>query len=265
MSSQDPVPGTPSEDSRSSQARPPHTDDGTASPHQAPSFGQAPGGGQQPQAPYGGAPHGQAPSSQAPGAQPSSEQNPYGQNPYGQAPQGQNPYGQNPYGQTPQGQNPYGQPGYPQGPGSQQQGPGAQQEYSAQGNYGPATFRPGAKPLNPSDARTWAVVAHLAAPVLNLLSAGWLGVAAPLVLWLVFKDRDPLVRNAAAGAFNFNLAAWIASIISWVLIFTVIGAVIGIPLLIIVWVLTAVYAIMGAMKASRGEAYRYGVQLPVLT
>ena len=115
-----------------------------------------------------------------------------------------------------------------------------------------------------TDARAASVLAHLSAPLAAVLSAGWLSVLGPLVVWMLYKDRDPVVRQAASGAFNFNLAFWLVYLISWALIITLVGAVIGIPLLVISFLVAAWCHVHGAIRASNGEPYRYPFQLPVL-
>ena len=98
-------------------------------------------------------------------------------------------------------------------------------------------------------SRIAAILAHLSAPIAALLSAGSLSLLGPLLVWLVMK-RDPMARRAAAGAFNFNLAFWLLYLVSWLLIFTVIGAVIGIPLIIVLFVVSAWCHIKGAIRAA---------------
>src|SRR3954467_14988023 len=89
-----------------------------------------------------------------------------------------------------------------------------------------------ATPAPPSaSSRLAAIFAHLSAPIAALLSAGSLSLLGPLLVWLVMKNA-PYARKAAAGAFNFNLTFWLLYLLSWVLIFTVIGAVVGIPLIV---------------------------------
>ena len=94
---------------------------------------------------------------------------------------------------------------------------------------------------------------------------GWLTIAGPLIVWLVKKDSSPFVRNAAAGAFNFTLTMWLISFIGWILTITVIGAVIGVPMVFIGSIGSIVLGIYGAIKAWGGEAYTYPWQLRVLS
>ena len=117
--------------------------------------------------------------------------------------------------------------------------------------------------LSPS-SRIAAIVAHLSAPIAALLSAGSLSLLGPLLVWLV-KKHDPYVRQAAAGAFNFNLTFWLLYLVSWVLIFTVVGAVIGIPLIIVLFVVSAWCHIKGAIRAAGDRPYRYPFQIHVLS
>ena len=116
----------------------------------------------------------------------------------------------------------------------------------------------------PPSSRIAAIIAHLSAPIAALLSAGSLSLLGPLVVWLVMKN-DPYARKAAAGAFNFNLAFWLLYLVSWLLIFTVIGAVIGIPLIILLFVVSGWCHIKGAIRAADDRPYDYPFQIRVLS
>jgi uncharacterized protein len=124
--------------------------------------------------------------------------------------------------------------------------------------YQPAAAVPSAS------SRIAAILAHLSAPIAALLSAGSLSLLGPLLVWLVKKD-DPYVRRAAAGAFNFNLSFWLLYLISWLLIITVVGAVVGIPLLVVLFVVSAWCHIKGAVRAADDRPYDYPFQIRVLS
>src|SRR3954469_1910356 len=100
-----------------------------------------------------------------------------------------------------------------------------------------------------ASSRIAAILAHLSAPIAALLSAGSLSLLGPLLVWLG-KKNDPYARPAAAGAFNFKLTFWVLYLISWVLIFTVIGAIVGIPLIIVLFLVSAWCHIKGAIRAA---------------
>ena len=125
----------------------------------------------------------------------------------------------------------------------------------------PDASQPGAPS---SSSRVAAVLAHLSAPIAALLSAGSLSLLGPLLVWLIKKD-DPYARKAAAGAFNFNLTFWLLYLLSWLLIFTVIGAVVGIPLIIVLFVVSAWCHIKGAIRAADDRPYDYPFQIRVLS
>jgi uncharacterized Tic20 family protein len=125
-------------------------------------------------------------------------------------------------------------------------------------------YQPHAGAAPTAGSRLGAILAHLSAPIAALLSAGSLSLLGPLIVWLVRKG-DPFTRRAAAGAFNFNLTFWLLYVISWVLIFTVIGAVIGIPLIIVLFVVSAWCHIKGAVRAAANEPYDYPFQIRVLS
>ncbi len=119
-------------------------------------------------------------------------------------------------------------------------------------------------PGQATEARAASILAHLSAPLAAFFSAGWLSVLGPLVVWMLYKDRDPVVRQAAAGAFNFNVAFWVVNVLSWLLIITLVGAVVGVPLLVISFLVAAWCHVHGAIRASNGQPYTYPFQLPVL-
>lgn len=116
----------------------------------------------------------------------------------------------------------------------------------------------------PGGSRVAAVLAHLSAPIAAILSAGSLSMLGPLLVWLVKKD-DPYARRAAAGAFNVNLSFWLLYLLSWLLIITVVGAVVGIPLIIVLFVVSAWCHIKGAIRAADDRPYDYPFQIRVLS
>jgi uncharacterized Tic20 family protein len=120
------------------------------------------------------------------------------------------------------------------------------------------------EPTLPASSRLAAILAHLSAPIAALLSAGSLSLLGPLLVWLVKKD-DPYARRAAAGAFNFNLSFWLLYLVSWLLILTVVGAVVGIPLIVALFVVSAWCHIKGAIRAADDRPYDYPFQIRVLS
>ena len=128
--------------------------------------------------------------------------------------------------------------------------------------YQPYQQYPGTTPS--SGSRLAAILAHLSAPIAALLSAGSLSLLGPLIVYLV-KKNDPYARRAAAGAFNFNLTFWLLYLVSWLLIITVVGALVGVPLIIVLFVVSAWCHIKGAVRAAANEPYDYPFQIRVLS
>jgi len=100
-------------------------------------------------------------------------------------------------------------------------------------------------PLSPGDARMWSIFAHLGGTFLSFI--------VPLVIYLVFKDRDPFVREHSSAALNFHLTLFIAYLVSAILILVLIGLIL-IPLLAIC---ALVFTIMASVAANDGREYTY--------
>ncbi len=112
--------------------------------------------------------------------------------------------------------------------------------------------------------QTWGIVAHLSAIIAAVLSAGALSLVGPLIIWAIKKD-NPAVRSIAAGAFNFNLAFWVVYLIGWLLTITIVGAIVGIPLLIVAFAVSLWCHVRGAIATSNGKPYSYPFQIKVLS
>lgn len=110
-----------------------------------------------------------------------------------------------------------------------------------------------------------AVLAHLSAPIAAIVSAGWLAIAGPLIVWLFYRNHSPFVRTAAAGAFNFQITAWLMSVVGWILCFTIILLPIGVLLIILGNLLTLILGIWGAVRTSGGHQYKYPWQIRILS
>lgn len=107
---------------------------------------------------------------------------------------------------------------------------------------------PAAVPLSEAEDRQWASFAHL---------GGIISVLPSLIIWLVFKDRGRFTDIEAKEALNFQLTLLGVHVICWILDATLVGAVIGIPLDLIAWIVGIVYSILAFLKVKDGVAYRY--------
>jgi uncharacterized Tic20 family protein len=106
-----------------------------------------------------------------------------------------------------------------------------------------------------SDSKNWAMAGHLSAFTVFLgLPVPVLG---PLIVWLMKRGDDDYAEWHAREALNFNISIMIYTIVSAVLILLLIGVLL-LPAVLISWF---ILVIVGAVKASNGEYYRYPMTL----
>ena len=91
----------------------------------------------------------------------------------------------------------------------------------------------------------WSIFAHLGGTFLSFF--------VPLVIYLVFKDRDPFVRRHSAQALNFHITLFIVYLVSIPLIFIIVG----IFTIIAAAICAVVFTIIAALAANEGREYTY--------
>lgn len=106
--------------------------------------------------------------------------------------------------------------------------------------------------------RNWAMFCHLAAFAGFLVPFG--GIIGPLVIWLSKRDDSTWVNENGKASLNFQLSMLLYMILAAPLCLIIIG----IPIIIILWTLKIVFIIMGTVKASRGEEFRYPLAIPFI-
>lgn len=147
-------------------------------------------------------------------------------------------------------------PPEPDRPGGQQPLPPPEPAPPAQpGDYGPpqgygqapppAGYAVGPPPMRPEEEKLWAIGAHLGPLVL--------GVLAPLVVWLVFKDRSAFLDRTGKEALNMQISYLIYGVVAGLSIIVLIGLVLF-PIVMVAWV---VLMIIATIKVANFEDYRY--------
>lgn len=122
--------------------------------------------------------------------------------------------------------------------------------YGQQPPGGPAyQYGGGQSPANPDD-RTWGGAAHWSALVAAFVALAFLG---PLIVLLVKGNQSAYVRAQAVESLNFQISILIYGIVSFVLAFVLIGFLL-LPIVGLMWL---VFTIIGSVKSSNGELYRY--------
>jgi len=101
-------------------------------------------------------------------------------------------------------------------------------------------------PVSPSDARMWSLFAHLGGIFFFFVPS--------LIIYVIYKDRDPFIRRHALQALNFQIIVAIAFMISWILTMVFFVFFFLWPA---VWICMVIFSIIAAMAANKGEEYTY--------
>ena len=120
-----------------------------------------------------------------------------------------------------------------------------------------------------AEEKQWAMFAHLSAlagAVLSSAFGGWGTFIGPLIIWLIKKDTMPFVASQAKEALNFNIT--VSAIFLMLVILTVItfgiGALLTVPVMLVVGIAALVFTIIAAVKANEGIDYRYPVSVRII-
>lgn len=117
---------------------------------------------------------------------------------------------------------------------------------------------PSGNGLPSSEQRQWAMFAHLSALIGLIVPFG--NVLGPLVIWLVQKDKMAFVDDQGKEALNFQITVFGAAVISFFLMFILIGFL----LIFVVGLGALVFTIIAAIKANEGVAYRYPLTIRLI-
>jgi len=114
------------------------------------------------------------------------------------------------------------------------------------------------QPESSKEARNMAMLCHL---------LGIVGFFAPLVIWLIEKDKHRFADEHGRAAMNYQIsimiyfaAAWLLRYVTWLTH----GLFIGNWVLNVLFVVHVVFVIIGAVKASKGKSWRYPIAISFL-
>jgi uncharacterized Tic20 family protein len=79
-------------------------------------------------------------------------------------------------------------------------------------------------------------------------------------VWLVKRGDSPEIDAHGKESLNFQLSMLIYDAIAAILCFVLIG----IPILIILWIMNTVFVIIASIRASEGQLYRYPLTIRFL-
>ena len=102
-----------------------------------------------------------------------------------------------------------------------------------------------------SDENSWGMYIHLS-QFCGVIVPG-AGFAIPVVLWVLKKDESGVIDEHGLIVINWMITQCVFAVAFSLLCFVLIGF----PLLLALVVATIVYPIMGGIKASQGEIWKY--------
>lgn len=117
--------------------------------------------------------------------------------------------------------------------------------------YNPDDENDAQLPEMSQDARNMAMLCHI---------FGAMGFIGPLIIWLIERDKHRFVDEHGREAMNYQISMLIYGAVAWLSCIILVGIVLA-PALMIVHV---VLIVMGAMKAQRGEPWRYPIAIAFL-
>lgn len=107
------------------------------------------------------------------------------------------------------------------------------------------------------------VILTAVAPLISILTGGFIvSVIAPMVCWLIWKDRDPMVNRVGKNVLNGQLSWCLYILIGALLCFVLIGLLIGsllyfvliglfiVPIISLLWL---IFSIVNAVKVANGR------------
>ena len=99
------------------------------------------------------------------------------------------------------------------------------------------------------EPKIWNTLMHLS----QLLTWSGVGIAAPIIMWLVSKDESREANRHGLMILNWLLSFLIYGLISGILCLIMIG----IPMLFVLLSLSIIFPIVGAIQASSGNLWEY--------
>ncbi|GAB3764132.1 hypothetical protein FB382_001017 [Nocardioides ginsengisegetis] len=108
------------------------------------------------------------------------------------------------------------------------------------------------------DEVTWGCAAHWTALVASVVALAFLG---PLIVMLTKGNESAYVRAQAVESLNFQLSILIYGVVSFVLVFVLVGFLL-LPAVGLLWLICT---IVGAVRSSRGELYRYPLTIRLVS
>jgi uncharacterized Tic20 family protein len=106
----------------------------------------------------------------------------------------------------------------------------------------------------------WAMALHLSQLLHFVVVVPFAGFIAPIIIWQLKKGEFPGLDAHGKIVVNWLISALIYGVVSAILLIVLVG----IPLLVVLGILGVVFPIIGGVKASSGEAWKYPLSIKIL-
>ncbi|MBO9730948.1 MAG: DUF4870 domain-containing protein [Chitinophaga sp.] len=132
--------------------------------------------------------------------------------------------------------------------------------------------------MNQKDEYTWGTLVHLGGLIGTAISPTVGNIIGVLILWLIKRNESTFVDNQGKEAINFQITLSIAAVLVklvdnitsglWVMAnfwrrthwdFDTVWTWSG--LLGVIWVVNIIFSVVAAVKANKGESYKYPLSL----
>lgn len=103
-----------------------------------------------------------------------------------------------------------------------------------------------------NEEKNWGMACHLAALSLYI-GIPFGNILGPLLVWMLKKNESSFVDEQGRESLNFQISVTLYLLVCLLLVFLLVG----IPLLFVLGIAHLILTIVGAVRASSGENYRY--------
>ena len=105
------------------------------------------------------------------------------------------------------------------------------------------------------EEETWCALMHLS----QLLYFSGVGIVIPIAMFILGNNESALVRRHGHRMMNWIISSLIYAVVGGLLCFVAIG----IPILIILMILSIVFPIIAAVKSNQGEVWAYPLTIKI--
>ncbi|MFK0571555.1 DUF4870 domain-containing protein [Endozoicomonas sp.] len=113
-------------------------------------------------------------------------------------------------------------------------------------------------PVINRDDKNMAVMAHLL-PLFGFMVPG-VNIVIPLVIWFLKRNKSLYIEHHARESLNFQITISLL-VVLWIVLKLMLVGLLLLPLVPVIVIVVLVFLVRAAMKAGRGEFYRYPLSL----